>query len=231
MSNVLSLPIDRFVKVSRPSELAALVRQTLEDNSSRLERAITAGAMTVSVPAEELAIEIKDRCSGNIRVVIGDLAWLIEELPFAINWAERTIDIQLPGEGPGASPARKLRIICAEEEMARGGRLSDCLSSRGHFVSRYADSGALLVELGEAEACDVLIADDGLEGLQLVTALAVTSLPLRIIVSYQSLDPGQEAQYRRLGVVAFLPKLAPYERVLRVVEGDENSPSGPSRPC
>ncbi len=94
MSANLSFPIDQLANPSRPSELAALLRQILAENASKVERAITAGAMTVAVPFEDHAIEIQDRCAGRIRFVIGGCSRITEIVPFAINWRQRRLEMR-----------------------------------------------------------------------------------------------------------------------------------------
>ncbi|OJU98680.1 MAG: hypothetical protein BGO12_20060 [Verrucomicrobia bacterium 61-8] len=223
--STLSLRIDRQqTDPKQPSQLAALVRRILAENASKVERAITAGALTVEIPAEEHAIEIQDGDSGRIHFAIGGRAWMTETVPFVIDWKGRTLKIQLPeAEKPSAAPAKKLRIIYAEESPPQQEMLSEWLSGRGHSVTCCDDGRAALRNMAEAGTYDVLITDDRLprmDGLELIAALRDTrSLP-KIIVTFAFLNPDREAQYRRLGVRLFLPKPSPYERVLSAVEDD-----------
>lgn len=220
----LTLSIAGLAKPSRPAELAALVRQILAENASKLERAITAGAVTVDLPPEDQAIEIQDRDSGQIHFVIGGLAWMTETVPFVIDWQKRMLEIQLPDdESSTVAPAKKLRVIYAEESPPQQEMLSAWLSKRGHSVTCCDDGRAALRDMIEAGAYDVLITDDHLphmDGLELIAALKDThSLP-KTIVTFAFLEPDREAQYRRLGVRLFLPKPSTYEKVLSVVECD-----------
>ncbi len=99
MSANLSFPIDQLANPLRPSELASLVRQVLAENISKVERAVTAGAMTVAVPSEDHAIEIQDRCAGRVRFVIGECSRITETVPFAINWRQRTLEMKFSEMG------------------------------------------------------------------------------------------------------------------------------------
>lgn len=178
----LTLSIAGFAKPSRPTELAALIRQILAENASKLERAITAGAVTVEVPPEDHAIEIQDRDSGRIHFAIGGLAWMTETVPFVIDWQKRMLEMRLPDdEGPTVAPAKKLRIIYAEQSPPQQEMLAKWLSKRGHSVTCCDDGRAALRDMTEAGTYDVLITDDRLprmDGLELIAALGHTrSLP------------------------------------------------------
>ncbi|MBN8708054.1 MAG: response regulator [Verrucomicrobia bacterium] len=233
MGDNLSFPIDRQANPSRPSELAALLRQIFAENGAGLERAITAGTLTVSVPPDDLAIEIWDRNSGRVKFLIGGSARITEIVPFVIDWKKRILEMRLSemeaGESreeipskPVAAPSKKLRIICAEDSPDEQEWLSDLLSGRGHSVT-FCDNGqAALLEFAKT-SFDVLVTDDNMPrmgGLELVRALQnIPGLP-KIIVSSAFLEPETEEQYRNLGVCLFLPKPSPKEKFLKAVEGD-----------
>lgn len=220
----LTLSIAGFAKPTRPAELASLVRQILAENASKLERAITAGAVTVEISPGDHAIEIQDADSGRIHFVIGGLAWMTETVPFVIDWRKRHLEMKLPDdELTTVTPAKKLRIIYAEQSPPQQEMVFKWLSKRGHSVTCCGDGRAALRDVAEDGPYDLLITDDLLphmDGLELVAALGhARSLP-KTIVTFAFLEPGREAQYRSLGVRLFLPKPSPYEKVLRVVECD-----------
>lgn len=226
----LSLPIDRPANPSRPSELADLLRRILAENAAKLERAITAGAMTVSVPTDDHAIEIWDRNSGRIRFLIGGATRISEIVPFVIDWKKRILELRLSdmeaGEEmpskPATAPSKKLRIICAEDSPDEQEWLSELLSGRGHSVKNCDNGQAALRELANA-SYDVLVTDNHMPrmgGLELIRALPNTLRPPKIIVTSAFLEPEIEEQYRNLGVCLFLLKPSPKEEILKAVEGD-----------
>lgn len=229
----LSLPIDRPANPSRPSELAALLRRLLAENAGKLERAITAGALTVSVPPDDHAIEIWDRNSGRIRFLIGGAARISEIVPFMIDWKKRILELRLSdmeaGESseemsskPVTAPPKKLRIICAEDSPDEQEWLTNLLSGRGHSVTCCDNGKAALQELAKA-SYDVLVTDDDMPrmgGLQLIRALPNTLRPPKIILTSAFLEPEIEEQYRNLGICLFLLKPSPKEEILKAVEGD-----------
>lgn len=229
----LSLPIDRQANPSRPSELAALLRQILAENAAKLERAITAGTLTVSVPPEDYAIEIWDRNSGRVRFLIGGSARISEIVPFVIDWKKRRLEMRLSeietcesreeiSSEPATASSKKLRIICAEDSPDEQEWLANLLSGRGHFVTCCDNGKAALQELAKA-SYDVLVTDDDMPrmgGLELVRALQHAARLPKIIVSSAFLEPETEEQYRSLGVCLFLPKPSPKEKFLKAVEGD-----------
>lgn len=104
MSANLSFQIDRLANPTRPSELAALVRQILVENASKIERTITAGAMTVSVPSEDNAIVIQDPYAGSVRFVIGGCSRITEIVPFCINWRQRRLEMRFSEMGAEEPP-------------------------------------------------------------------------------------------------------------------------------
>jgi CheY-like chemotaxis protein len=229
----LSLPIDRLARPSRPSELAALVRRILAENAGKLEQAITAGALTVSVSPEDHAIEIQDRNSGRVRFMIGGLARITEIVPFVIDWKKRILEMRLSemeaGESreeisskPVTAPPKKLRIICAEDSPDEQEMLFELLSGRGHSVT-CCDNGQVALREVQEGSCDVLITDNNMPrmgGLELIRALQNTRCLPKIIVISAFLEPEMEEQYRNLGVSLFLPKPSPKEKILKAVEGD-----------
>ncbi|MDX2081300.1 MAG: response regulator [Terrimicrobiaceae bacterium] len=229
----LSLPIDRLANPSRPSQLAALVRRILAENAGKLEQAITAGALTVSVAPEDHAIEIRDRDSGRVRFLIGGAARISEIVPFVIDWKKRILEMRLSemetdesseeiSSKPFTAPSKKLRIICAEDSPDDQERLFELLSERGHSVTCCDNGQAALQEITRA-SYDVLVTDNNMPrmgGMELIRALQnARSIP-RIIVTSAFLEPEKEEQYRNLGVSLFLPKPSPSEKIVQAVEGD-----------
>lgn len=226
MSANLSLSIDRLAKPSRPSEIAALVKATLAENVYRLERAITAGALTVTVPSDAEAVEIRDGCSGQIRFIIGGLPKITETVPFVIDWKKGVLELKLGEMVDGASneapltPFKKLRIVYAEDSPDAQEVLSEMLVQRGHSVTCCDNGQAALREI-ETTAFDVLITDNHMPrmgGLELVQALRNSANQPKVIVTSAFLDSEMEEQYRSLGVSLFLPKPAPYEEILKAIE-------------
>ncbi|MBN8707768.1 MAG: response regulator, partial [Verrucomicrobia bacterium] len=233
MGTNLLLPIDRLAKPSRSSELAALIRRILAENAGKLEQAITARTLTVSVPSEDHAIEIWDSDSGRIRFMIGGLARITEIVPFVIDWKEGMLDLRLSemetdesGEEifpeSVSAPSKKLRIIYAEDNLDDQERLSELLSGRGHSVT-CCDNGQTALEEITRASYDVLVTDNDMPrmgGLELIRAFQNTRSIPKIIVSSAFMEAEREEQYRNLGVSLFLPKPSPSEKIVKAVEGD-----------
>lgn len=233
MSANLSLPIDNLANSPRPSELAALVRRILTENVGVLEQAITAGALTVSVPLEDRAIEIWDGESGRIRFMIGGLARIIEIVPFKIDSKTGMLELLLSEmetdqsgkeicPKPVFEASKKLHIICAEDSLDDRERLFELLSDRGHSVT-CCDNGQAALEEILSESYDVLITDSQMPrmgGLELIRAIQKTCSIPKIIVTSAFLEPEEEDQYRQSGVRIFLPKPSPSEKIVKAVEGD-----------
>lgn len=93
MNVTLSVPFDWQAKPACPSNLQRLVREILSENALAMERAITAGSLTVSIPPEEAAIKIEGLSSGYVRFVVGGCDRISEIVPFEIDWRARKLEM------------------------------------------------------------------------------------------------------------------------------------------
>lgn len=123
---------------------------------------------------------------------------------------------------PAAAP-RRLRILCAEDNLQLGDVLVHLLSRRGHAV-RHASNGRIAWELlaRDVGAFDLVLTDNQmpeLGGIDLVARLRQASFAGRIVVYSSALDDCDHERYQLLGVDQFVEKSAIASQLLAAVEG------------
>jgi DNA-binding response OmpR family regulator len=122
----------------------------------------------------------------------------------------------------GVGPKKRLRVLCAEDDLPLATVLRYGLEQAGHLVECVGDGRAALdLIASDLSRFDLVVTDHQMPhliGLDLVKKLRAAGFSGKIIVHCSQLRPVDAAAYRSLAVDHILTKPAQWEELLAAVE-------------